>query len=66
MARTYFDRFCWEVQRRKAAIRQDKQERLQFGKGGESSRKVKFMFNEINLKQLHDTVTGDRRETLSW
>ena len=64
MARTYFDRFCWEVQQRKAAIRQHKQEQLQFGQRGESCRKTKYMFNEINPKQLHDPVIGDSRETL--
>ena len=61
MARTYFDRFCWEVQQRKAAIRQHKQDQLQLGK---RDLKTEYMFNETDPKQLHDPVIKDSSQTL--
>ena len=60
MAMTYFDRFCWEVQRRRDIM--DKQKQAALGKGPKPSVKKEFQLHEINTQNLQDPVVDGSQE----
>ena len=63
MARTYFDRFCWEVQERRDIMKKDRLAAL--GKHqGPSTSKSEQIFHEINPDNLQDPIVAGKQEAV--
>lgn len=60
MAKTYFDRFCWEVEQRRAAMVTGSSHHPKItGSGG-----VKYGFHEISMNNLEDPVVDGQQKSL--
>lgn len=65
MARTYFDRYCWEVQRRKEAMKREKLAGLNTRIQHQCCSKPKdYVFHEISPENLEDPVIDDHQESI--
>ena len=56
MARTYYDRYCWEVQKRKETLKDYRLESMKRQVTGKGKEKLVFIHNEIDKSNLVDPI----------
>ena len=64
MARTYYDRYCWELHKRKEALKECRLNTLKPQTSDKGKQKLVFVHNEIDENNLVDPIVDGKRQPI--